>query len=265
MKKTTSLSQREFGTATQTFRVGVDIGGTFTDIVLMSQSGDIITKKLSSTVESYEAAIINGLQEIFSQEQLDSEAISEIIHATTVATNAILGFKGAKTGLITTKGFRDVLEIRRLRMPQLYNLAWEKPQPLVPRFLRLEVDERINFRGEVLKPLDESTVESAAKRLLKHGVESVAVCLLNAYVNDAHERRVADILRNASRKWHISLSSEVLPEIKEYERTSTTVINAYIMPIVIGYLTRLEAELAKMGINIPLLMMQSKIPKSPNP
>ena len=267
MKKTTSLSPKEFGTAAQIFRVGVDIGGTFTDIVLMSQSGDIITKKLSSTVESYEAAIITGLQEIFSQEQLDSESsakrnpaprgISEIIHATTVATNAILGFKGAKTGLITTKGFRDVLEIRRLRMPQLYNLAWEKPQPLVPRFLRLEVDERINFRGEVLKPLDESTVESAAKRLLKHGVESVAVCLLNAYVNDAHERRVADILRNASRKWHISLSSEVLPEIKEYERTSTTVINAYIMPIVIGYLTRLEAELAKMGINIPLLMMQS--------
>jgi len=257
MKNTTSLSPKEFGTATQTFRVGVDIGGTFTDIVLMSQSGDIITKKLSSTVESYEAAIITGLQEIFSQEQLDSESISEIIHATTVATNAILGLKGAKTGLITTKGFRDVLEIRRLRMPQLYNLAWEKPQPLVPRFLRLEVDERINFRGEVVKPLDESTVESAAERLLKHGVESVAVCLLNAYVNDAHERRVSDILHSASRKWHISLSSEILPEIKEYERTSTTVINAYIMPIVIGYLTRLEAELAKMRINIPLLMMQS--------
>ncbi|MFQ6043153.1 MAG: hydantoinase/oxoprolinase family protein [Candidatus Poribacteria bacterium] len=257
MKQTTFHAPKNFGAARQTFRVGVDIGGTFTDIVLMNQSGDIITKKLSSTVESYESAIIAGLQELFSQKSINGESISEIIHATTVATNAILGLKGAKTGLITTKGFRDVLEIRRLRMPQLYNLAWEKPQPLVPRFLRLEVDERINFRGGVVKPLDESTVKSAAARLLKHGVESVAVCLLNAYVNDVHERRVAGILRSASPKWHISLSSEILPEIKEYERASTTVINAYIMPIVIGYLTRLATGLSEIGINTPLLVMQS--------
>ena len=130
MKQTTFSSSKEI----EHFRIGVDIGGTFTDIVLMSQGGDIITKKVSSTTESYESAIIQGLQEIFSQEQIDGESVSEIIHATTVATNAILGLKGAKTGLITTKGFRDVLEIRRLRMPQLYNLAWEKPQPLVPRY-----------------------------------------------------------------------------------------------------------------------------------
>jgi len=257
MIQTKFNAPKKSGTTARTFRVGVDIGGTFTDIVLMNQSGDIITKKLSSTVESYESAIIAGLQELFSQKSINGESISEIIHATTVATNAILGLKGAKTGLITTQGFRDVLEIRRLRMPQLYNLSWEKPRPLVPRFLRLEVDERINFRGEVIKPLDESTVESAVERLLKHGVESVAVCLLNSYVNDAHERRVAEILRGASRKWHISLSSEILPEIKEYERTSTTVINAYIMPIVIGYLTRLATGLAEIGIDTPLLVMQS--------
>jgi len=253
MKQTTFSSSKEI----EHFRIGVDIGGTFTDIVLMSQGGDIITKKVSSTTESYESAIIQGLQEIFSQEQIDGESVSEIIHATTVATNAILGLKGAKTGLITTKGFRDVLEIRRLRMPQLYNLAWEKPQPLVPRFLRLEVDERINFRGEILKSLDESSVKAAAERLIKQEVESVAVCLLNAYINDAHERWVADILREAPLDWHISLSSEILPEIKEYERTSTTVINSYIMPIVIGYLTRLEMGLAEIGVKMPLLVMQS--------
>jgi len=235
----------------------MDIGGTFTDIVLMSQDGLIITKKLSSTVEDYGEAIISGLKEIFAKERLQGESIQGVIHATTVATNAILGLTGAKTGLITTKGFRDVLEIRRLRMPQLYDLSWEKPKPLVDRYLRLEVDERIDVHGKVVKPLDEATVRATAEKFIQHEVESVAVCLINSYVNPEHEKRVEEILRRERRDWHLSLSAEILPEIKEYERTSTTVINAYIMPTVKNYLTRLEARLQEIGISVPLLVMQS--------
>ena len=228
-------------------RVGVDIGGTFTDIVVIDEAGAIVTRKVSSTVDDYGRAIIEGLKEIFTASgsatrpeglwpggrEVGSEGalVKEGIHATTIATNAILGLKGAKTGLITTKGFRDVLEIRRLRMPQLYNLAWEKPKPLVTRYLRLEVDERIDHWGEVVRSLDEKTVEAAIERLSRSDVESVAVCLINSYANPQHERRIGELLRKRSRGWHISLSSEILPEIKEYERTSTTVINAYVMPV----------------------------------
>ena len=240
-----------------TYRVGVDIGGTFTDIVLAGDDGRIVTKKLSSTPDDYSEAIITGLEECLTELDVAGGALRDIIHGTTVATNAILEQKGARTGLITTRGFRDVLELRRLRTPELYNPFWEKPKPLAPRRWRLEVTERINHRGEIEKPLHVQEARAALRRLIDAGVESVAVCLLNSYANPAHELLIRDLLVHEFPGVHFSISAEVLPEIKEYERTSTTVINAYIMPIVEEYLGSLTSSLTANGIDAPVLIMQS--------
>src|SRR5215471_9140726 len=215
-----------------TFRVGVDIGGTFTDIVLVGSDGSIHTKKVSSSVENYAAAIVDGLAELFSETGLTGAAIEEVRHGTTVASNAILERKGARVGLITTKGFRDVLEIRTLRMPRLYDLAWTKPAPLVERYLRKVVDERIDHRGRVERTLDPADAERAVDALLAEKVEAIAVCLLNSFAKPAHEAILKEIVTAKAPGLPLSVSFEVLPEIKEYERTSTTVINAYVMPIV---------------------------------
>ncbi len=239
------------------YRLGVDIGGTFTDIVLLAESGRVATKKVASTVDDYARAIIAGIAELFAEEGADGAAIAEILHATTVGSNAILELKGAKTGLITTAGFRDVLEIRSLRMPRLYDLAWEKPPPLVERHLRLEVAERVTATGDVETPLDAAEAERAVERLLAEDVEAIAVSLLHSYANPAHERRIKAIVARRAPRLVCCLSSEVLPEIKEYERTSTTVINAYVRPIVERYLRALAAELRRIGIAAPLLLMQS--------
>ncbi|MBI1779285.1 MAG: hypothetical protein HYR63_28465 [Proteobacteria bacterium] len=214
------------------FRVGVDIGGTFTDIVFLGGDGRIHTKKISSSVEDYARAIIEGIGEIFAQTGLQPPDIAEIRHGTTVASNAILEHKGALTGLITTKGFRDVLEIRTLRMPRLYDIAWEKPPPLVERYLRKVVDERVDAVGNIQRPLDPKDAERAVDALLGEGVEAIAVCLLNSFVNPKHELMLKEIIQGKAPGIDLSISYEVLPEIKEYERTSTTVINAYVMPIV---------------------------------
>ena len=158
--------------------------------------------------------------------------IAEVRHGTTVASNAILEHKGARTGLITTRGFRDVLEIRNLRMPRLYDIAWTKPPPLVERHLRVVVDERVDVHGEIVRPLAPADAERAVRVLLEQGVEAIAVCLLNCFANPAHERLIKDAILRLAPDLPVSISSEVLPEIKEYERTSSTVINAYVMPIV---------------------------------
>jgi N-methylhydantoinase A len=239
------------------FRVGVDIGGTFTDIVLLDAAGHIHTKKVSSSVEDYARAIVDGLGEVFAETGLSGSDLFEVLHGTTVASNAILELKGARTGLITTKGFRDVLEIRRIRMPKLYDLGWEKPVTLVERYLRLEVDERVDSHGGVVKPLDPSEVERVLDRLLAEKIEALAVCLLNSYANPVHEERIAEIVRRRAPGLTLSVSAEVLPEIREYERTSTTVINAYVMPIVRRYLGTLRSGLDKSGVKAPLLIMQS--------
>ncbi|MDX2154997.1 MAG: hydantoinase/oxoprolinase family protein [Hyphomicrobiaceae bacterium] len=240
-----------------TYRVGVDIGGTFTDIVLLGSDGTIHTKKISSSVGNYAQAIVDGLAEVFAESRLAGRDIEEIRHGTTVASNAILEMKGAKVGLITTKGFRDALEIRTLRMPRLYDIAWEKPPPLVERYLRRVVDERIDGRGNVERALDEADAEAQVDALLKEGVETIAVCLLNSFANPAHELAVKRIVERKAPGLPLSISYEVLPEIKEYERTSTTVINAYVMPIVATYLKALRKGLDAAGIPAPLLLMQS--------
>jgi N-methylhydantoinase A len=240
-----------------TYRVGVDIGGTFTDIVLLGSDGTIHTKKISSSVENYAQAIVDGLAQVFAETRLSGRDIEEIRHGTTVASNAILEHKGARVGLITTKGFRDVLEIRTLRMPKLYDLAWTKPAPLVERYLRKVVDERIDHRGNVERPLDPNEAERVADALLAEGVEAIAVCLINSFANPAHELTIKDIVQRKAPHLPLSISYEVLPEIKEYERTSTTVINAYVMPIVATYLRAMRAGLDAAGIRAPLLLMQS--------
>jgi N-methylhydantoinase A len=239
------------------FRVGVDIGGTFTDIVLLDPDGRIHTKKVSSSVDDYARAIVDGLAEVFAETGLGGPDLAEVLHGTTVASNAILELKGARTGLITTRGFRDVLEIRRLRMPRLYDLAWEKPVPLVERYLRLEVDERVDTRGRVLKALDPAEAERVVDRLLAEGVEALAVCLLNCFANDAHEQAIKAIVQAKAPGLPVCVSSEVLPEIKEYERTSTTVINCYVLPIVRRYLSTLQRGLEDVRVTAPLLIMQS--------
>jgi len=238
------------------YRVGVDVGGTFTDIVLLGADGTIHTKKISSSVENYAQAIVEGLTEVLRETRLAPEAIEELRHGTTVASNAILEHKGARTGLITTKGFRDVLEIRTLRMPRMYDIAWTKPAPLVERYLRKVVDERVNAAGEVERALDARDAERAVDELLEEKVEAIAVCLLHSYANPSHELLVKEAIRRKAPSLPCSLSCEVLPEIKEYERTSTTVINAYVTPIVGRYLRALRKGLDEAGVRARLLLMQ---------
>ena len=239
------------------WRIGVDIGGTFTDIVALAADGSVHTRKISSNVEDYARAIAVGLAELMEELAIEPGAVSEVRHGTTVASNAILEQKGARTGLITTKGFRDVLEIRNLRMPRLYDIVWDKPPPLVERYLRVVVDERIAADGRVLRPLRHEDAEAAVRRLLADEVEAIAVCLLNSFANPAHELLLKETIERLAPGLPHSVSCEVLPEIKEYERTSTTVINAYVKPVVASYLADLSSYLREAGISAPLLLMQS--------
>ncbi|MBI08942.1 MAG: hydantoinase [Rhodospirillaceae bacterium] len=239
------------------YRVGIDIGGTFTDIVFLDADGTVTTKKVSSTVDDYAQAIVDGLAEVYEEQKLAGADIAELLHGTTVGSNAILEAKGARTGLITTEGFRDVLEIRTLRMPRLYDLHWEKPKPLIERYLRRTVKERVDAEGNIKDKLDTAEAEQVVQALLDEKVEAIAVCLLNSYANPVHEQAIAEIIRSKKPDLPFCISFDVLPEMKEYERTSTTVINTYIMPIVKGYLESLRRELDASGTNAPLLLMQS--------
>ena len=238
-------------------RIGVDIGGTFTDIVLRLPDGTLRVSKVSSTPDDPGVAVVEGLAELLRGAGVPPADVVEIVHGTTVASNTILQKTGARTGLITTRGFRDVLEIGRVRTPDLYDLTWEKPAPLVPRRLRLEVDERMAADGAVIRPLDGAQVEAAARRLIDEGVEVIALCFINSYANPAHEREAERIVRERFPKLDVSASYAVLPEIKEYERTSTTVVNGYLLPVMRRYLANLSASLAGIGIRAPLLVVAS--------
>ncbi|NBB47862.1 hydantoinase/oxoprolinase family protein [Rhizobium sp. CRIBSB] len=239
------------------YRVAADIGGTFTDIACLSPSGELVTRKVPSTPDDYARAIITGIDELGDGHGIPGAAFAEVLHASTVATNAILEGKGARTALITTRGFRDVLELRRIRVPRLYEPLYEKPAPLVPRRLRFELTERLDATGQVLTPLDSAELGALVEEIRGLDIEAVAVCFLHAHVNPAHEQQVAEVLRRRLNKVFISVSHEVLPEIREYERTSTTVANAYIGPTVATYLRSLAQRLVQRGIKGRLLMMQS--------
>ena len=239
------------------FRIGVDIGGTFTDIVFLGDDGQVLTRKVASTPDDYSRAVLDGIRAGIEELAIQPSAVTEVGHGFTVATNAIIEEKGAHMALITTEGFRDVLEFRRNRTPRLYDLYYEKSPTLVKRQYRLEVGERLNFRGEVLRPLDTASVDRAVQAVVDSGAESVAVCLLHSYANPDHEQYVAHVLADRAPGVIQTLSSDLLPEMKEYERTSTTVINSYVRPVVERYLTLLTEGLEDMGITVPLAVMQS--------
>ena len=239
------------------FRVGVDIGGTFTDLVFLGSDGRVLARKVASTPDDYSRAVLDGIADGLEDLGVAPGSVSEVSHGFTVATNAIIEQKGAHTALITTEGFRDILEFRRNRTPRLYDLYYEKSPTLIKRQFRLEVGERLNFRGEVLRPLDMGDVDRAVQSVLDSGVESVAVCLLHSYANPDHEQYIAQVLRQRAPDVILTLSSDLLPEMKEYERTSTTVINSYVRPVVERYLTLLTGGLTDMGVTVPLTVMQS--------
>ena len=239
-------------------RIGVDIGGTFTDIVVTRNDKPLLVRKISSTPDNYASAVAEGIKLLLVEEGISTEEISDVVHATTVATNAILDGKGAHTGLITTQGFRDVLEFRRVRFPELYNLSYIKPKPLVQRRDRLEVIERVSADGSIRVHLDEPSVVNAAKKLKERGVTAVAICLLHSYINPVHEKRTEEIVRSIMPTGTFICSSyEVLPEIREYERTSTTVVNAYLGPVLSHYLFQLRKKLDDINLKSPLYVMQS--------
>ncbi|BBK42085.1 methylhydantoinase [Allostella vacuolata] len=239
------------------YRLGIDIGGTFTDLVFLAPDGQVLTSKVLSTPDDYSRGIAEGLAAVFAAGQARADAVDQVVHGTTVATNAILEGKGARVGLLTTEGFRDVLEIRRLRMPVLYDINWQKPKPLVDRARRQEVAERIDAEGRVERALDRDGAAAAIDALLAEGVEAIAICLLNAYASGAHEEELAALVAARAPGVPVCISSALLPEIKEYERSSTTVVNAYIMPVVSRYLRLLTSGLHGLGVTAPLRVMQS--------
>jgi N-methylhydantoinase A len=241
-----------------TYKIGIDIGGTFTDLVIARDDGLIQTRKVPSTSDDYSRGIAVALQTLVTELGTTSDRIAGIVHATTVATNAILEFKGAHTGLLTTEGFRDVLEMRRLRIPVLYNLQYDKPRPLAARKFRLEVRERMAADGSVRTPLDEAGVVTAAKQFRDAKIEAIAISFLHAYANPDHEIAAEQILRRElGDSIYICRGSEILPEIREYERTSTVVVNAYIGPVMSSYASALEARLQSIGVTCPVEMMHS--------
>ena len=239
------------------YRAGVDIGGTFTDIVLMSEEGQLHVRKQPSTPDDYSRGIAEGLQALCLDVGADAGAIIELVHATTVATNAILEGKGAVTGLITTQGFRDVLELGRIRYPRLYDLQYVKPRPLALRRHRFEVAERVAADGAITLPLDDAEIDRVIAQVGASEVTAVAICLLNSYANAHHEQILRDRLVAALPDLYVTCSCDVLPEIREYERTSTTVVNAYLGPIVRNYLSALTARLRNIGLTCPIRIMQS--------
>jgi N-methylhydantoinase A len=237
-------------------RLAVDIGGTFTDLAL-EHDGRRTTAKVLTTPTAPERGVMEGVRAILRAVGLGPADISILIHGTTLATNAIIERKGARTALITTEGFRDVLALGNESRYDQYDLNIVLPEPLVPRHLRLTVPERLDNEGNVLLPLDENAVRALVPVLKREGVESVAVGFLHAFVNPDHERRVREILADALPDVPVSLSSEVSPEMREWERFSTTAANAYVQPLMARYLTRLERELRAIGLTAPVFLMLS--------
>jgi N-methylhydantoinase A len=240
------------------YRLGIDIGGTFTDATLVDEAtGEVRIAKVSSTPRDPSVGFLEAAERILAEGGVDGAALRYLAHATTVATNAIIEGNVARTGFVTTDGFRDLLEIQRQTRSALYDVHFEKPKPLVPRHLCFGVRERLGPDGSVRRELDDAHVREVAAALRAERVEAVAVCLLHAYVSPEHERRVGEILAEELPGIEISLSSDVAPEFREYLRASTTVINAGIQPVVARYLQGIEDRLVASGVEAELLVMQS--------
>ncbi|MEY1557308.1 hydantoinase/oxoprolinase family protein [Yoonia sp. R2331] len=239
-----------------TYRLGVDIGGTFTDVVLEGPDGLTSTKVLT-TYAAPENAIIDGLQQVCGKAGIAADQISQIIHGTTLATNALIERRGAKTALITTEGFRDVIEMRTESRFEQYDLNLTLPEPLLPRQSRFTVAGRIDAKGQELVPMDRAGIEAVVDQIARAGYESVAVGLIHSYLNDAHEQMVREVLAEKLPEVMVSLSSEVSPQMREYERFNTVCANAYIKPLMKSYLGRLKGRLAEVGAGCPIFLMHS--------
>src|SRR5215475_4084457 len=239
-------------------RLGVDIGGTFTDLVWVDDAtGEVRVGKLLTTPKDPAQAVEHGVLRLLEEAGAAPVAVRALIHGTTLATNALIERKGARTGLLTTAGFRDALEIGREGRYDMYDLFIDPPAPLVPRHLRLEVEERLNADGSVRRPLDVASARAAIDRLLAEGVEAVAISLLHAYRNPVHEEALARLFAEMAPGMPVACSSEVVPEIREYERTSTTAANVYVMPLMARYLDDLERKIADMGVRGGFYIMLS--------
>ena len=238
------------------FRIGVDIGGTFTDVAALDEaSGEIRVAKTPSTPTRPVKGVLDAIHKV----QVLPEKVTFIVHGTTVGTNAVIQRKAAKVALITTKGFRDIIEIMEGNRPVwgLYDIQWEKPEPLVPRFLRFEVTERVEHSGRVVEPLNLEEANTVVKKLAEHDIEAVAVSFIFSYMHPEHEERMREIISGELPQASVSLSSQVNPEIREYQRTSTTVIDACIKPVVRRYLESLEEGLQQNGFRCGLMIMRS--------
>ena len=238
-------------------RLAVDIGGTFTDVALELDDGTLETSKVPTTPKAPEQGVMNGVRLALEQAGLEPGAVTSVIHGTTLATNALIERKGAVTGLICTEGFRDTLRLAYENRYDQYDVFLQKPDPIVPRHLTLPVGERMDVKGKVLAPIDESAVPAIARQLRDEGVEAVAIGLLHAYANPDHEQRVRDLLLAEYPDVYVTLSSEVCPEVREYERLTTATCNAYVQPLMARYLQALDGELKTAGIAGPMLLMTS--------
>ena len=242
------------------YRLGVDVGGTFTDILLVDEkSGATYRAKTSSTPEDQSIGVVRGIEQACALAGITLDEISDVLHGTTVATNAILEGKGARVGLVTTEGFRQVLQIARSFVPGGLAgwIIWPKPEPLASLEDTVEVKERIGAKGEVVTALDEDDVRKQLRKLKSQGIEALSVSLINSYTNDAHEKRIGQLAAEELPGIAVSLSSDVLPELREYERTITTVANAYVQPQVNKYMRHLEAQLTDAGVKGKLFILKS--------
>lgn len=240
------------------YRIGVDIGGTFTDLVMLdTRDGRLFNGKVLTTPHAPEQAVLDGVRGLLARHGVAPEEVRHVIHGTTLVANALIERRGVVTGFLTTQGFRDVQEIGTELRHDTYDLFMRRPEPLVPRRLRLEVPERLMPDGSLRQPLDEDAARAAIRRLRDAGAQAIAVCLLHAFVNPAHERRVAELVAEEAPGLAVCISGEVVPEIGEYERGSTTIANAYVLPVFARYLARLEDGLHAAGVTGPLFLMLS--------
>ena len=234
-------------------RVATDIGGTFTDLVAVDDQGRTISTKSHTTPPNFEEGVIN----VIGKSGIRPRDIEDFIHGTTTIINALTERKGAKTGLITTAGFRDVLEIARCNRPDLFNMVFAKPRPFIPRYLRKEVRERVNYEGEIITPLNEEDIKDAVLYFKKEGVTAIAVCYINSYANDAHELCTVELIKNLWDGIFVTSSTSVTKEWREYERTSTVALNSYVMPVASSYINNLDRRLKEIGCRGKEYIMQS--------
>jgi len=242
------------------YRLGVDVGGTFTDLLLINEStGETFRAKVPTTPANQAEAVLDGIARVCASAGIELSALGELMHGTTVATNAVLEGKGARVGLVTTEGYRQILQVARSYVPGGLAgwIIWPKPEPLAALDDTVEVRERVGARGEIVRELDEAGAREALKYLKRRGVEAITVSLINAYANSAHERRLGEIAREEAPEIPLSRSSEILPEMREYERTITTVANSYVRPTVAHYLSSLRSELKSRGVGALLKLLRS--------